>query len=257
MWSINFIKIMLKDSFKFWFIGFTEGDGSFISNRDGYLEFKITQSSVDAQVLFYIKKQLGFGSVSIQDKNNKTHHFRVRDKNGLYKIIEIFNGNLYTEKRKIQFLVWVNNFNKLYNSNIKIINSTSSPSLDNAWISGFTDAEGCFTSSIIKRSENYNQVQVRYILSQKGEFDLMLKIATLLDGKVSFLKSYSGYNMTVNLLNLNKIIAYLSIYKLKTKKYTSYLNWLKIYKEVINKNHLNNKSSIIKIANLLAKINKS
>ena len=39
----------LKDNlFKFWFIGFSEGDRSFIINKDGYLEFKITQSSKDA-----------------------------------------------------------------------------------------------------------------------------------------------------------------------------------------------------------------
>ena len=35
---------VLKDNiFKSWFIGFTEGDGSFIINKDGYLEFRITQ----------------------------------------------------------------------------------------------------------------------------------------------------------------------------------------------------------------------
>lgn len=53
-----------KDNvFKSWFIGFSKGDGSFIINKDGYLEFKITQSSSDAQVLFFIKKNLGFGVV--------------------------------------------------------------------------------------------------------------------------------------------------------------------------------------------------
>jgi hypothetical protein len=48
-------------------IGFTEGDGSFVVNKNGTLEIRITQSSKDAQVLFYIKKELGFGSVSIQE----------------------------------------------------------------------------------------------------------------------------------------------------------------------------------------------
>lgn len=41
--------------FLYWFIGFTEGDGSFIVNKTGYLEFKVTQSTVDCQILFYIK----------------------------------------------------------------------------------------------------------------------------------------------------------------------------------------------------------
>lgn len=95
---------VLKDKFfKFWFIGFVEGDGSFIINKDGYLEFKITQSSVDAQILFYIKKTLGFGVVRVQDKKNNTHCFRVRDKEGLSKIISVINGNIFLETRKEQF----------------------------------------------------------------------------------------------------------------------------------------------------------
>lgn len=76
-------EVIINNNFKWWLIGFAEGDGSFILNKNGYLEFKITQSSVDAQVLFFIKKELGFGSVSIQDKVNKTHQFRIRDKNNI------------------------------------------------------------------------------------------------------------------------------------------------------------------------------
>lgn len=56
---------ILKESwFKLWFIGFVEGDGCFIINKDGYLEFRIIQSSQDAQILFMIKKELGFGVCS-------------------------------------------------------------------------------------------------------------------------------------------------------------------------------------------------
>ena len=95
--------IYLKDEFKYWFIGFTEGDGNFSVYKDKYLEFKITQSSNDAQVLFYIKKELGFGSVTLQDKINKTHHFRVRKKESILRLINIFNGNILTEHKNIQF----------------------------------------------------------------------------------------------------------------------------------------------------------
>uniref|UniRef100_UPI002113918C hypothetical protein n=1 Tax=Aspergillus sclerotioniger TaxID=319627 RepID=UPI002113918C len=57
-------------------------------------------ASNDAQILFYIKKELGFGSVVLQDKTNKTHQFRVRHKKGILKLIEIFNGNILTSKKK-------------------------------------------------------------------------------------------------------------------------------------------------------------
>jgi len=95
---------MLKESlFKLWFIGFVEGDGSFIINKDGYLEFRITQSSPDAQILFMIKKELGFGVVRVQDSVRNTHCYRVRDKNNLVKLISIFNGNIFLDTRKEQF----------------------------------------------------------------------------------------------------------------------------------------------------------
>lgn len=252
----NFL-LNLNRQFKFWFIGFTEGDGSFIVNKNGYLEFKITQSSIDAQILFYIKKELGFGSVSVQDKKNKTHHFRVRDKKGLLILINIFNGNLYTKKKTDQFKIWINSFNKIYKENIIFVSKINYPTLKDSWLSGFTDAEGCFTASILKRSERYNQIQVRFILSQKGEFELLFNIAELLNGKLNFLKSYEGYNMVVNFSKLNKILLYFKTYKLKTKKYISYLNWLKIYKLVKKKKHLNLKEdNINKLKFMIYKINK-
>lgn len=62
--------------------------------------------------------------------------------------------------------------------------------------------------------------------------------------------------MTVNLTKLNKVLIYFKKYPLKTKKYISYLNWLKVYKLVINKEHLKEESSLNKIKDLMKKINK-
>ena len=61
-----------------WFIGFTEGNGSFIVPKRGGLQFVITQSSYDVQVLNYIQTSLGFGKVIQQSKSNKTHWFIVQ-----------------------------------------------------------------------------------------------------------------------------------------------------------------------------------
>ena len=199
-----------KDNvFKSWFIGFSEGDGSFIINKDGYLVplrgLKITQSSSDAQVLFFIKKNLGFGVVRPptpllaalilsarksrgQDKNNKTHCFRVRDKEGLFKIISISvlpysrsewvrdplqgtpfrgppyppplrgqrgdNGNIFMDTRKIQFKSFIAAYNTVYKQSIVYIDNNYKPVLSDSWLCGFTDAEGCFTCSIIDRPKD-------------------------------------------------------------------------------------------------------
>lgn len=241
-------------NFRDWLIGFTEGNGSFIVAKSGYLEFKITQSSVDAQILFYIKKTLGFGSVTVQDKKNKTHHYRVRDKKGTQTLIYIFNGRLHTSAKILQFEKWVKAFNKIYKVELQICPCENSPSLENAWLAGFSDAEGCFTCSAIERSVSYTQIQVRYILSQKGERELLEKIALLTGGRIHYLKSYEGYNMTVNFLKLDKIIRYFNFYGLKTKKYIDYFNWLKVYNFVKNKEHFT-PEGLTKIRNLINKIN--
>ena len=56
---------------------FTYG-GSFIVPKRGGLQFVITQSSYDVQVLNYIQTSLGFGKVIQQSKSNKTHWFIVQ-----------------------------------------------------------------------------------------------------------------------------------------------------------------------------------
>ncbi len=76
-----------------WFIGFTEGDGSFIVSKRGGLQFVITQSSSDVQVLNYIQTNFGFGKVIQQSKSNNTHRFIVQDVSHILLICLIFNGN--------------------------------------------------------------------------------------------------------------------------------------------------------------------
>lgn len=238
-----------QKDFYYWLIGFTEGDGSFIiNNYNNYLEFKITQSSADIQVLYYIKKNLGFGKVSIQDKNRKTHCYRVRDKEGLLKIINIFNGNLHLNKYNNKFKLFVDRFNETYKTNIKVINKKNKINLDNAWLVGFTDAEGCFTHSYIN-----NNISIRYILSQKNEDNIMQELAILLGGYTYKLNKCNTMNMTVNYLKLIKIIKYLNHYKLITKKYITYKNWLWVYNNYKNKTFLNNE---ILLKNFIKKANK-
>ena len=103
----------------------------------------------------------------------------------------------------------------------------------------------------------------------------MTKIAEMLEGKIRFLTpgagrpipkgdgppapggtDYNGYNMTVNLTKLHKVIGYFNKYGLKTKKYICYFNWLKTYKLVMNKEHFNDEG-LERVKSLMNKINKT
>jgi hypothetical protein len=249
-------KAITCDKFKWWLIGFAEGDGHFGVDKKGYLVFKITQPSKDAQILFYIKKSLKFGSVSVQSIRNNTHQFRIRDKDNLIKIIHIFNGNLITKAKVLQFKLFLQAFNEKYNTSINLIENINKVILDNSWLSGFTDAEGCFTcSAYLNETTNKHIVTVRYIISQKDDIEFSSYLANLINGYVSYLKSYNGYNTVVNSTRLSIIIKYINKFPLKTKKHISYIRWLKVHKLVINKEHLETES-LEKIKCLIKFINK-
>jgi len=98
-------------------------------------------------------------------------------------------------------------------------------------LSGFVDAEGCFTVSVVNRK----QIQVRFIISQQGETNLLNEIAVLCKGRVSDVRSsartlkdgtyrpdYIGDNLVVNLTFLKSIINYIEKFPLKTKKRISF-----------------------------------
>lgn len=248
--------VKLDDKFKWWLIGFSEGNGHFGVDKRGYLVFKITQSSVDSQVLFLIKKELTFGSVTKQSKLNNTHQYRVRDKESLMKIINIFNGNLITKAKIDQFNNFLEAFNYKYNTNIVYLECNKKVTLDNAWLSGFTDAEGCFTcSAFLNKLTNKHIVTVRYVISQKDDKEFSQYLAELISGYITYVKSYNGYNTVVNHGKLNIILNYINDFPLKTKKHISYLRWLEVYNLVKNKEHLN-PEGIEKIKPLIKLINK-
>ena len=245
----------LNDNFKWWLIGFAEGDGYFGLDKKGYLTFKVTQSSLDSQVLFYIKKTLTFGSVLVQSKVNNLHQYRVSNKNDLIKIINIFNGNLITKAKIAQFKLFIEAFNLKYNTNIIFIQHNKKVTLDNAWLSGFTDAEGCFTcSAFLNKLTTKYIVTVRYVIFEKDDIIFSQYLAELIKGSWTHVKSYNGYNTVVNHGNLNIILRYLKDFPLKTKKHISYLRWLKVYALVKDKQHLN-PEGIKKIKSLIKQIN--
>lgn len=103
-----------KPSVKFlqWFIGFSEGEGSFIIAKRGDLSFVITLSTIDIYSLNYIKDNLGFGKVIVQSYKQKTHRFIVQDVKNLTLISLIFNGNMVFPTRNARFLTFLSSFNE-------------------------------------------------------------------------------------------------------------------------------------------------
>jgi hypothetical protein len=217
------------NEFLTWLIGFTEGDGSFvISKTRKTLQFVITQSTEDINILHYIQQELGFGQISQQGK--RTSRYVVQDLPNLYLIILLFNGNIVLPTRNKHFKDFLDNFNqKVNNGKIKNIEpiylNTSEilPTLSDSWLSGFTDAEGCFTVSFLANS---NSFRLRYIMSQKGDKNLPVLSHFILLFKAGIIEGHSKKSNYSYILSGKKacynIYDYFYKFPLKTKKAFSY-----------------------------------
>ena len=127
-----------------WFISFEEGDGAFLTDKNDHISFVITQN--ESKILFPIKDIIGFGNVSFDIKDN-TYRYKVLDNSSLFKLALLFNANLFLSHRINQLYEWI----KILNSksfSIVIYNSKVNISLLDAWLSGFTDAKGCFNVNV-------------------------------------------------------------------------------------------------------------
>lgn len=240
-------KKKINKKFLEWFIGFTEGDGSFIVSKDK-VYFDITQSMEDIQVLYYIKKELGFGKVMIRSEiNRKVGVFYVSSQENFTKLMVIFNGNLSTNYKKEQFRRWLDAYNKQYNMNIAFIDRLVKPSLSSGWISGFTDAEGCFygrvkscrTSKLRRAPHLTFQISQKELYIIKSLRDIFLNQCNSELNNINYDKSWEGWSFHCSsFIKLKVIRNYFSIYQLKTRKSLSFKKWCKIHDMVLDKKHL-------------------
>lgn len=98
--------------------------------------------------------------------------YMLDDNKSIKLLISLFNGNLILDKRKAQLRNWLNVFN------INEVNYKALPLINKAWISGFIDAEGCFSVTLFKRKAmtlGY-QVKLRFMIDQKDSLHDILFI---------------------------------------------------------------------------------
>jgi LAGLIDADG endonuclease len=240
-----------SSNFLSWFIGFTEGEGSFIVNNRGDLAFVVVQSTSDIRILHYIQETLGFGKVISQSV--KTSRYVTQSKREIEIIISLFNGNIILPTRKNQLNKFINGFNIWASKgNIRLepivfIDNYIKPSLNNSWLAGFTDGEGCFTCSI----GNKNGYSFNYSIAQKGENNIIILeqiCAMFKGGKVSnhFIKNVYEYRIA-GVKACPNIFPYFDKYTLLTKKFLSYTLWKQVYLDLYNKQHLNPYKRLIMI----------
>lgn len=213
----------MKNNEKLWLIGFIEAEGCFHISNKNQLILTITQGYKNIYVLYYIQEILGFGKVIKQ--GSRTFRYVVQDKVGIKEIINLVNGNLYLEKRKNQFKLFLENWNEK-NPKQEIIykDQNYKPNLQDAWISGFTDGDGCFNISYILTKKRF---YIRFILSQKEDISEFIEIFGV--GSIEYNKSNQCYSFVIKDMetketnrNMEIVFKYFQEFPLKTSKLNSF-----------------------------------
>jgi hypothetical protein len=268
-------KKKINRNFLEWFIGFTEGDGSFIISKNK-VYFDITKNLNDIQVLYYIKKELGFGKVLIRsEKDRNVGVFYVSSKENFTRLIAIFNGNLSTNSKKKQFRVWLDTYNNQYDMKITFKDMLVKPSLFSGWISGFAEAnvffygrreKDCLTSKLKRAPHLTFKISHQEIHIIKTLRDIFLlkessvassarfvsyealsqrslsappEVETSRLKNINYDKSWDGWSFHCSSFTKLKVIRnYFARYKLKTRKSLAFFKWCKLHDMVLNKDHL-------------------
>lgn len=241
----------VSDEWLTWFIGFSEGDGAFLIGKDKRLTFVLTQK--ETSILEHIHDTLGIGRVRVY---NNYGRYRVDDKKGILILTTLFNGNLVLHKRRMQIKKWLDVLN------IEEENNNVLPLLNNSWLSGFIDAEGCFNVTILKRKSMIlgYQVKLRFMIDQKDNLSNMMFIKDQLNLFLTIRKLKKGIVSTIYRVESNSfikaslIIEYLNKFKLKSKKQESFNKWVVVYELVKKKLHLS-EEGLNKIRKLSKEVN--
>jgi len=248
-----------------WFIGFAEGDGAILTDaKNKRVRFVLTQK--EGAILYQIQAKFGFGTVKYfasGTSGNKNGFYRwiVEDYDNIWLLANLFNGNLVGFHRIDQLDSWIkllNNSTRFTNTPLTLITTPVTITLRDAWLSGFTDAEGCFNATVTNNTRYALGVVVRmrFILDQKNEV-LLKTVRDLFGfGKVTErATNVNNFRYTIHgFTNMAVVRDYFVLHPLLTKKSMSLAQWCKVHDMITSKEHLT-KSGMKEVQRLTKLIN--
>ena len=246
-----------QNKFNAYLAGLWEGDGHIWmpttthspSGKRYTPHFCITFADTDYELVLQLKRILG-GSIRHKSENH-AYVLTISSLQGLLHVVSLINGLLRTPKiNKFHALVeWLNVH---VNSNHGILPVDTSPILQNAWLSGFVDADGSFYVSIRHKKKDgsgKNRVGVRFILEQRiidphTKFSY-LPIMQLIASALSVKLNTSVHNVdkkyyviaSTSPIKLSILVDYLTNFPLFSSKYMNYLVWKEVYNLIRDNKH--------------------
>ena len=150
-----------------WLAGLIDGDGCFLLTKKGYASLEITMDIRDEHALQIVKNVYG-GSIKLRSNANALR-YRLHHKSGLLNLINHVNGHIRNSNRLVQLnkICYKYDLNLIYPEKL---------TYNNAWLSGFFDADGTITI-------NKTNTQLSISISQKT-VELLQPLVELYSGNI-------------------------------------------------------------------------
>lgn len=227
-----------------WFIGFVEADGCF--TKSGRLH--ITQK--ETKILYEIQENMGFGEVLEAETFTSRWMFPV--KHGpkcAAKLYYIFNNNIVTRHKLKTFQVWLkywekrkdfmdilgSDYNVQKEPNIDLI------SLNNSWLCGFIDGDGCWDISLYKLKKNQQKkFVIRMCVAAQNDVEWIFNtIKKLKIGrKAPKVGNKNAQWIVTNIDEMEIMINYINKFNHKTWKHKAFNKFCDVRQRIYNKEHL-------------------
>lgn len=238
----NYRTNLTNEEFGYFLAGLIEGHGLFVKK-----ELHIVFTDNDVSLAYFIKKRIGYGCVyKIKDK--KKVKYICNNQKGLYIILCLVNGKLIN-KYKYQELI-----NHRYDKdfNVSIVPPLYSLSLDNYWLSGFTQANGQFQISAVKskKQKTKHSIILEYSLEYNDSLPLELLLKILKKGNIVQCGAKAWCYKSSSFYTAADLIKYFDRYNLFGEKYIDYIKFRKVYTMITKNQDLEDKGKkkIISIA---------
>lgn len=224
--------------------GLIEGDGWFGNN-----EIHIIFSERDISLAYLIKKRIGYGNI-YKRKDTKDVRYICKHKTGMSVIFSLINGKLVSKFKYEQLIK--QNYNKKFNRAILL--PSNFISLENYWLAGFTQADGCFHISIFKSKTHKTgfNVKLEYSLKQNDIIPLELLYKSIKMGNLSQYKTGIWCYKSSGFKTSAILIDYFDKFNVFGGKYIDYLKFRKVYIMITEGKHLE-KEGIIRIKSISTK----
>lgn len=269
--------------FNNWLSGVTDGDGSFsfsINKKKANIwncTFKIAQSTYNLRLLYYIKKNLKYGSVNIRSGKNMAE-FRIRDRKTLLNlVVPLFTQHSLYSTKQFYFCRWVKALhileNTMYSTNEKnmlcsqlkneppeqdYISPAWDPDRDKSfpsfeWMYGFVEAKASFF--IVNKDKNVNRMVHSFVITQKLDKIILdfLQKSFHIPSKVLHTKRNIYRLETTNSRSISKIQKFF-LNKLKGIKSLEYKIWARsLHYKKDNEKLLKTQKQLQNLRNILKK----